>query len=74
MLVLENIFLIWQKKKQELIPANCGEPDLNRHSSRHQHLKLACLPIPPSPHIAKSNKIILAEILFRCQYLLFCSM
>ena len=27
----------------------CGEEDLNLHTSRHQHLKLACLPIPPSP-------------------------
>ena len=29
----------------------CGEADLNGHASQHQHLKLACLPIPPSPRM-----------------------
>ena len=32
---------------------NCGQEDLNFHASRHQHLKLTCLPVPPWPH--KSN-------------------
>ena len=29
----------------------CGRKDLNLHARRHQLLRLACLPIPPHPHI-----------------------
>jgi hypothetical protein len=29
----------------------CGLEDLNFHASRHQHLKLACLPVPPRPQL-----------------------
>ena len=30
----------------------CGREDLNLHTFRHSHLKTACIPISPRPHVS----------------------
>ena len=60
--ITSYVFIEINKKKDcNLAVLKCGEPDLNRHSLRHQHLKLACLPIPPSPHCLLQSVIILYQ-------------